>query len=50
MTIRQKQWQLHYLGYYGGGIDGVWGPQSKDAAIRFQKDHGLDAQTVSLAP
>jgi len=35
MTIKQKQWQLYYLSYYGGGIDGIWGKQSKAAAIRF---------------
>ena len=46
MTIRQKQWQLYYLGYYGGKIDGVWGPKSKAATVRFQKDNGLDADGV----
>ena len=29
MTI--KQWQLYYLGYYGGEIDGIWGAGSKAA-------------------
>ena len=38
MTIRQKQWQLYYLGYYGGEIDGIWGSQSKAAAVHFQED------------
>ena len=46
MTIRQKQWQLYYLGYYGGGIDGIWGVQSKAAAVCFQKDYTLDADGV----
>ena len=46
MTIKQKQWQLYYLGYYGGEIDGIWGPQSKAAAVRFQKDHDLDADGI----
>ena len=46
MTVKQKQWQLYYLGYYGGEIDGLWGTQSKAAAIRFQKDYGLDADGV----
>lgn len=46
MTIRQKQWQLYYLGYYGGGIDGIWGAQSKAAAVRFQKDHALETDGV----
>ena len=47
MTIKQKQWQLYYLGYYGGEIDGVWGAGSKAATIRFQKDHGLDADGIA---
>jgi len=46
MTVKQKQWQLHCLGYYDGGIDGTWGAQSKAAAVRFQKDHSLDADGV----
>ena len=46
MTIRQKQWQLQYLGYYGGRIDGIWGVQSKASAIRFQKNFDLDADGV----
>lgn len=46
MTIRQKQWQLYYLGYYGGKIDGIWGAQSKTAAVHFQKDYGLDADGI----
>jgi len=46
MTVKQKQWQLYYLGYYGGTIDGIWGAQSKAAALRFQKDHGLDADGI----
>ena len=46
MTIRQRQWQLYYLGYYNGGIDGSWGSLAKAAAIRFQKDNGLDADGI----
>ena len=46
MTIKQKQWQLYYLGYYGGQTDGIWGAQSKAAAIDFQKDHGLKADGI----
>lgn len=42
MSIKQKQWQLYYLGYYGGSIDGIWGSQSKSATKAFQKDNGLD--------
>ena len=46
MTIRQKQWQLYYLGYYGGKIDGIRGEQSKAAAIRFQNDFDLNADGI----
>lgn len=46
MTMKQKQWQLYYLGYYGGGLDGIWGAQAKAAAVRFQKDHALDADGI----
>ena len=46
MTIKQKQWQLYYLGYYGGEIDGVWGAGSKAATVSFQKDNGLDADGI----
>ena len=46
MTIKQKQWQLYYLGYYGGQIDGIWGAKSKAATASFQKDNGLDADGI----
>ena len=46
MTMKQKQWQLYYLGYYGGEIDGIWAAQSKAAAVRFQKDYDLDADGI----
>lgn len=46
MTIQQKQWQLYYLGYYSGKLDGIWGAQSNAAAVRFQKDSDLDADGV----
>lgn len=46
MTVKQKQWQLYFLGYYGGGMDGIWGAESKAAAVRFQKDYDLNADSV----
>lgn len=46
MPIKQKQWQLSYLGYYGGEIDGIWGAESKAAAVSFQKDNALDADGI----
>jgi len=46
MTIKQRQWQLYYLGYYSGEIDGIWGSQSKAATIGFQQDNGLEADGI----
>ena len=46
MTIKQKQRQLYYLGYYGGEIDGIWGAGSKAATVSFQKDNGLEADGI----
>ena len=42
MNIKQKQWQLYFLGYYFAGIDGEWGPASEAATKAFQRDNGLD--------
>lgn len=41
MTIKQKQWQLYFLGYYFAGIDGIWGAGSIAATKAFQQDNGL---------
>ena len=49
ITIKQKQWQLYFLGCYSGKIGGIWGAQSKSAAVRFQKDYTW-MQTVYLVP
>lgn len=38
MTTKQKQALLAYLGYYGGDIDGIWGQQSQQATIHFQRE------------
>ena len=42
MTTKQKQWQLRFLGFYGGEIDGDWGKQSQLGTIRFQQAFGLE--------
>ena len=44
MNIKQKQWQLFFLGYYGDStadIDGIWGDNSKAATVAFQKSVGI---------
>jgi peptidoglycan hydrolase-like protein with peptidoglycan-binding domain len=38
MTNEQKQCLLHFLGYYVGSVDGIWGTLSQTAAVAFQKD------------
>lgn len=40
MTVKQTQHLLGYLGYYTGKVDGLWGPLSQGAAVRFQQDFG----------
>lgn len=42
MTTVQKQCLLKYLGFYGGSIDGAFGPQSKLATAGFQDEYGLE--------
>ena len=41
MNIKQKQWQLWFLGYYDGKIDGIWGKLSQQATKDFQHTYGL---------
>ena len=45
MTIKQKQWQLLFLGYYGDDltdIDGIFGPKSEAGTLAFQRDYFRD--------
>lgn len=41
MNIKQKQWQLYFLGYYDGKIDGIWGDKSRTGTKQFQADNHL---------
>ena len=41
MTIKQKQCLLAYLGYYKGGIDGIWGARSESATFNFKRENEL---------
>lgn len=43
----QVQQTLAELGYYYGAIDGVLGPDTRDAILRFQADNGL-ATTAAI--
>jgi peptidoglycan hydrolase-like protein with peptidoglycan-binding domain len=42
-AVRNTQDRLRALGYYGGPIDGVQGPETTDALQRFQAAQGLAA-------
>ena len=38
MLVKQAQWQLLFLDYYDGAVDGIWGAKSKAATLQFQKE------------
>jgi hypothetical protein len=40
-VVVSAQEQLADLGYYGGTIDGAFGPQTSAAVLRYQRDYGL---------
>ncbi|PYK88067.1 MAG: hypothetical protein DMF47_01135, partial [Verrucomicrobia bacterium] len=42
-TVAAAQEQLARQGYYRGEIDGVFGPETRRAIVRYQSDHGLRA-------
>lgn len=46
MTNKQKQCLLNFLGYDTGGVDGIWGPKSRNATEQAQKDLGIPADGV----
>ncbi|SLM31091.1 Phosphate binding protein (modular protein) [Desulfamplus magnetovallimortis] len=53
MDSQQKvmlvQQYLNSLGYSVGAIDGIWGPRSLNAYIRFQKLHNIEPVYSSIA-
>ena len=46
MTVTQKQCLLTFLGYDTGGVDGIWGPKSRNATEQAQEDLGIPADGV----
>ena len=42
MEVRKMQTILHTLGYDVGPIDGIYGPLTSRAVVRFQIDHGIN--------
>jgi peptidoglycan hydrolase-like protein with peptidoglycan-binding domain len=48
-AVRNIQQRLRQRGYYSGAPDGVWGPRTERAVVRFQRSRGLEA-TGNLTP
>lgn len=47
--VRQIQTRLKSWGYYRGTVDGIYGTQTKNAVVYFQKKNGLTADGVAGA-
>ena len=45
--VRQIQTKLNNWGYNAGKVDGIYGKQTKEAVIRFQKKNGLTADGIA---
>lgn len=45
--VRQIQTRLKSWGYYKGTVDGVYGTQTKNAVIYFQRSNGLTADGIA---
>lgn len=45
--VRQIQTKLKQLGYYSGTVDGIYGTNTKNAVIAFQKNCGLAADGIA---
>jgi peptidoglycan hydrolase-like protein with peptidoglycan-binding domain len=45
--IRWAQVELHTMGFYNGSLDGVAGPETRQALLGFQKSNGLE-RTATL--
>lgn len=43
MTVKQKQWQLFFLGFLEreDQLDGIWGAVSAKATVSFQREFGI---------
>lgn len=43
--VRAVQARLRGLGFYRGGLDGIWGPGTQQAIARFQQSRGLETNS-----
>ena len=46
LSIKWRQKNLRWLGFYTGKVDGKWGPLSKSATKSFQKSSGLTVDAI----
>ena len=46
-TVRRVQQKLRQWGYYDGDVDGIFGQETYDAVVLFQKKNGLTADGVA---
>ena len=44
--VRNIQTRLKDWGYYKGAVDGIYGTQTKNAVIKFQKNHRITADGI----
>lgn len=49
-SVRTIQDRLRRLGFYNGGIDGVWGQSTQTALQRFQENRGLQPNGQLTGP
>ncbi|WP_424697897.1 peptidoglycan-binding domain-containing protein, partial [Gaiella sp.] len=42
-SVAALQVALRSKGFYTGAVDGISGPQTRDALLRFQRKHGIRA-------
>jgi len=40
--VADAQQRLHTVGYYDGPVDGLWGPETQSALLRFQRNRGIE--------
>ena len=45
--VTQVQMVLKNMGYYSGGVDGIFGVKTQDALMKFQKARGLTADGIA---
>ena len=45
--VRQIQQKLKNWGYYAGDVDGIFGTQTKNAVLHFQRKNGLTADGIA---